>query len=131
MVGLISEDMFFLLMGIFILILYGVVTYLIGRKKGYKGVKGALWFFLGFFFQVIGIIIAIRRPECPDEFVKELHRSPLFRDEWEAEDREKEKKKEEEFLSVNGGWNCVFCGTKNFGYVGTCACGKTKQESAS
>lgn len=24
-----------------------------------------------------------------------------------------------------------FCGAKNFGYVGTCACGKTKQESAS
>ena len=58
-------------------------------------------------------------------------RSPLFRDEWETEDKEKEKKMEEEFVSKNGGWNCSFCGTKNFGYVGTCACGKTKQESAS
>lgn len=127
-----KEEMFYLFLWVVQASLFGGVTLWIGKSKGYKGVKGALWFFDGFFFLIYGIIIAIRRPDFHDEFLEDLHCSPFFREEWEQEkkDKEREKQEKEKFLTVNGGWICCFCGNKNYGYVGTCACGKTKQESA-
>lgn len=120
----------YLLAGLIQASLFGGICLWIGSRKGYGGIKAALFFLSGFIFGIFAVIVAIFIPEDrvkSDEFMDNLKRSPLFREEREAED----KKREEEFLSVNGGWKCVFCGTNNYGYVGTCACGRTKQESAS
>ncbi len=87
--------------------LFGGICLWIGSRKGYGGIKAALFFLSGFIFGIFAVIVAIFIPERrvqSEEFMDNFKRSPLFRDEWETEDKEKEKKKEEEFVSKNGGW---------------------------
>lgn len=109
---------------------WGGISLWIGTRKGYNGFKGVLFFLAGFLFGILGTIVACfipKRRVQSEEFMENFKRNPLFRDEWEKED----KIKEEAFVNNNGGWTCSYCGAKNYGYVGTCSCGRTKQETAS
>lgn len=93
-------------------IIWGCVTNIIIHNKGYD----ENWFWWGFFFGIIALIIAATKPENRHDVYTEIKLSKLM---------EEDNKKR---LMQNGGWACV-CGRTNPHYTGTCACGRTKIES--
>lgn len=83
--------------------------------KGYTDTTS--WFWLGFFFGIIPVVIALTKPDVNvhTEITLVNHSSGgVFNPDREAGDNE---------------WKCSFCRRVNANYVGTCGCGKTKQES--
>lgn len=88
-------------------IIFGVATNAIISNKGYD----ENWFWWGFFFGIIAMLVALSKPEY----------QPVF----------EEDDGHSYFKNVSGDgktdWKCS-CGRVNPGYTGTCACGKTQDE---
>lgn len=88
-------------------VIFGFATDTIIRNKGYD----ESWFWWGFLFGLVALIVAAARPEARPE----------------PDAKQKINYMKEQTLR-DGGWECV-CGRLNPHYTGTCACGRTKAES--
>lgn len=73
----------------------------------YKGYYSEDWFWLGFFFSPIPILIAAFKPKV------------------DLETREQQRKIGEEALLKNNGWRCKKCGTVNVESARACSCCRT------
>ena len=99
------EIVAYIVSAIIVGIIFGCLTNSVIHGKGYD----VNWFWLGFFFGFIPLIVALCQPQCEPEH-RELTRA------------EKESK---------GYWQCSFCYTMNPPYYSECTqCGKTSAESA-
>lgn len=96
--------------------IFGVATDKIISNKGYN----ENWFWWGFFFGFIALIVALTKPEVRYEYTpKRESESALFR----AAAMDKRNVK-----SANT-WICGRCGAENQSYTGTCGCGMSKAEN--
>lgn len=86
-------------------LIWGIATHKVIQNKGYD----ENWFWWGFFFGIIALIVALTKPE------NKYNQTSTVTKEWK--DRQTMK---------NGGWKCS-CGRINPHYTGTCACGKSKE----
>ena len=91
-------------------LIFGVAVNTIIANKGYH----ENWFWGGFFFGIIALIVAASRPPKPYEPMRE---SPLLR-----------RSGEQKGVS-SGCWQCVFCNSINANNVTTCSCGKSREEA--
>ena len=90
-------------------LVWGFATSAVVRNKGY-GEEDVMWFWLGFLFSFIAIIVAASKP---------VYQPPLS-------PARKERERQQDILD-EGGWKCV-CGRVNGYYVSSCACGRSKSE---
>lgn len=90
-------------------LVWGFATRAVARNRGY-GDEDVKWFWLGFFFSFIAIIVAATKPEYQPPVVHV----------------KTEKERQQEILD-EGGRKCV-CGRVNYHYVSSCACGKNRRE---
>ncbi len=92
-------------------VVFGYATQVVIQHKGYDKV----WFWWGFFFGLIALIVACLRPRNKDY-------SPAVgvvpQSEAQAHDAQ---------ILADGGWTCS-CGKVHAGYVSSCSCGKQKRE---
>lgn len=108
----------FLLVAIIQGCIFGFATDKVVANKGYN----ENWFWWGFFFGFIALIVALTKPEVRVEYtVSRNPESALFR----AAAAEKRKTQ----IAAGGGWICSRCGAENPGYTGTCGCGMSKSEN--
>ena len=106
-------------------IIWGFATKSIYNNKGYDG-----GFWVGFFLGVIGLIIALTKPDISsysqqkDDFFQRV----------QAVNEEK-KKQETKPIGLydtlaapgsNAAWKCSKCGKTNPNYIGTCGCGMNR-----
>lgn len=90
--------------------IFGIAANAVIANKGYD----ENWFFWGFFFSFIALIVALSRPPKPYEPIRE---NPLL-------------KRSDGQQEANGGrWQCAFCGNTNENNVTTCSCGKSREDS--
>ena len=101
--------------GIVWAIIWGFAARAIVLNKGYE-YEGTKWFWLGFFFSIIAVIIAATKPENKPQKSSHSYYHATS-----------EKDREQEMLD-NGGWRCV-CGRVNYNYVSSCgACNRSRRE---
>ena len=86
-------------------LIFGFATQAIIENKGYY----ENWFWWGFFFGLIALLVALAKPELREEDSTKIDIASKF---IEA-----------------GGWKCHFCNRTNPSYTGTCACGRTKEDT--
>lgn len=91
-------------------LIFGFAADAIVSNKGYD----ENWFWWGFFFGIIALLVALSKPQNTVEISYEI--------------REENHQKN---LLANGGWKCSRCGTVQPAYTGTCGCGGTKADSQS
>lgn len=92
------------------------------ENKGYR----ENWFWWGFFFGIIALLVALTKPDMPrttgdsgnyfGEDDSTLGKDYVFRG----------FGYERKLAEVPGGWRCQRCGQLNASYVGTCGCGCDK-----
>lgn len=84
-------------------------------------VWGCIW---GFFFGFIALIVALTKPDLRGVHytLRDTHLSHI------ASDSYGNGNSKNTAISVDG-WKCKKCGRVNCTYVGTCACGNTKQKN--
>ncbi len=93
-------------------VICGFITDKIRRDKGY--VKS--WFWWGFFFQILAILIALgQKPAAQSAKSKPQEAIEKYIDLVNQAGQPKN----------SASWNCI-CGRQNRSYTGTCACGRTK-----
>ena len=98
-------------------IVWGFATRAIILNKGYE-YEGTKWFWLGFFFAFIAVIVAATKPEYRYTDPKTVY-TPQYTQKTQQE-RDKE-------ILAEGGWRCD-CGRVNYKYVSSCWCGKSQRE---
>lgn len=101
---------------------WGVVVNKVIENKGYR----ENWFWWGFFFGFLALIVALTKPNIPrttsdtgsyfNDTSSVVGKDYVFRG-FGYEGRVDQ---------VPGGWRCQHCGKINAGYVGTCGCGCDK-----
>lgn len=91
-------------------IAFGIAANSIIENKGYND----NWFWWGFFFGFIALLVALSKPEVP----KVSYSENLLL-----------KKVENDNILNNGGWKCCYCNSINASYVTSCSCGRNKDES--
>jgi len=101
---------FFLCFIVIVQAVQGIAANLIIQNKGYND----NWFWWGFFFGFVAILVALSKPEVTSVSYSE---NLLL------------KKMETEHILNNGGWKCCFCNSINASCVTSCSCGKSKDES--
>lgn len=94
------------------------------ENKGYR----ENWFWWGFFFGMIALLVALTKPDRPrtadessnyfEDSSSIVGKNYVFRGFGSEPERKADYAK--------GEWRCVHCGTVNAGYVGTCGCGCDK-----
>ena len=84
-------------------VIYGVATQNMIEKKGYE----ENWFWLGFFFGIVALVVAAAKPQIYDNYSY--------------------SKKSDKELLASGGWKCT-CGNVHASYVSSCSCGRDKWE---
>ena len=94
-------------------IIWGCAARAIVVNKGYED-EGTKYFWLGFFFAFIPVIVAAAKPQ----------KQSSKQDYTSISNRLEEEKK----IVSSGGWKCD-CGRINYSYVTTCPCGKNKWET--
>lgn len=94
-------------------IIWGCATNAVIHNKGYE----ENWFFWGFLFGFIPLIVACAKPENKKE-------PPVYNPVYAKAALETEQKK----ILANGGWTCI-CGEVNTQIISTCKCGRTKSSS--
>ncbi|HCL03902.1 MAG TPA: hypothetical protein DHW61_16095 [Lachnoclostridium phytofermentans] len=92
-------------------VIWGCATNAVVNNKGYN----ENWFWWGFFFGFIALIVALTKPECYISY--DYQSSSLLS---QAAQEESGKR-----MLRNDGWKCQ-CGRVNPSYTGTCACGRSK-----
>ena len=97
-------------------IIWGVVAKAVVTNKGYEN-EGTKYFWLGFFFSFIPVIVAATKP---------VYQSPVYQNESSATFSKTEKERQQEIID-NGGWKCI-CGRVNYQYSSRCYCGKSRSE---
>ena len=97
-------------------IIWGVVAKAVVTNKGYED-KGTEYFWLGFFFSFIPVIVAATKP---------VYQSPVYQNEPSTTFSKTEKERQQEIID-NGGWKCI-CGRVNYQYSSRCYCGKSRSE---
>ena len=95
-------------------LMWGFVTSAVARNKGY-GFEDTKWFWLGFFFSFLALIVIATKPQ---------HQAPASTEQRELERHFAEKEREQWILD-NGGWKCL-CGRVNEHYVSSCTCGRSR-----
>ncbi len=90
-------------------VIWGFAVNAVVQNKGYD----ENWFWWGFFFGFIALIVALTKPDNHNYTVYPSSLSPV------GYDSEKER------ILRQGGWKCT-CGRVNASYTSLCACGKTK-----
>lgn len=100
-------------------VIWGFVAKAINENKGYDG--GFAW---GFWLGVIGVIVVAVRPE--NRSYSSYHSSGS---EYDNALSIAAKEADEKRLLREGGWKCARCRKVNPGYVTTCLCGVSVQES--
>ncbi len=93
-------------------VIWGYVAQTVNESKGYDG-----GFWLGFFLGFIGLIIVACKAECHSSVETLDSTSSLL------------KTIEDQKTVSTGDWKCI-CGCVNSDYVGTCSCGRTRDESS-
>lgn len=105
---------------IIIVLVYGIImgfaTQAIIENKGYND----NWFWWGFFFGIIALIVAAARPQCASSI--EMNRGLA-----EEQEKQNELKRKDGRMLQEDGWKCI-CGQLNASYVGTCSCGRTRAD---
>ena len=108
------------MMQVIVILIYGVVmgfaTQIVIENKGYHD----NWFWWGFFFGIIALIVAAARPQCGA--LGETN--PVLTEEQE---KKNELRRKDERILQEDGWKCI-CGKINASYVGTCSCGRTRRD---
>lgn len=101
-------------------VILGIATNKIIENKGYD----ENWFWWGFFFGLIALLVALSKPTVYHRYEYESSDySPLSS---AANSFGEEHRKS----SMNAGdWECYFCHRINADYVTSCGCGKSKEES--
>lgn len=92
------------------------------ENKGYR----ENWFWWGFFFGIIALLVALTKPDMPRTTGGS---EPYFGKDDSALGRDYVFRGfgyERKLAEVPGGWRCQHCGQLNAGYVGTCGCGCDK-----
>lgn len=92
-------------------VIWGFATQAVINNKGYN----ENWFWWGFFFGIIGFIIALTKPQCP-------------KSEFAADSYDNLRRISAE-QNAPGSWRCKKCGKFNASYIGTCACGCSKENN--
>lgn len=93
-------------------VIWGCAAQAVITNKGYEDER-TKYFWLGFFFSFIPLIVAATRPQYQEPFRQEKTLADI--------------KREEEQIRADGGWKCD-CGEMNYNYVSTCVCGRHKRE---
>ena len=114
-----------MLIAIIILIIQGLVfgfaTQSIIENKGcYEN-----WFWWGFFFGILAVLVALSKPESRAYDSSNVDYLTGVADTFSVE---RDKKYTSRVIEA-GGWKCHFCNRTNPSYTGTCACGKTKEDT--
>ena len=109
--------MFFIGLIVFVVrgCIWGAISRSVMEGKGYSDASS--WFWWGFFFDIIAVIIALTKPDLNVRQEADLvnrNSGIVINQNKEAGDNE---------------WKCRFYNKINANYVGTCGCGKTKQDS--
>lgn len=94
-------------------VMWGVLTAKVISDKGYQ----KNWFWWGFFFGFIALVVAIIKP---------VYNPSIFSKTLQAQKNAKEKVILNQSLLENGGWKCT-CGRVNAKYVTTCPCGQDQR----
>ena len=106
-------------------IIWGFATQAVIKNKGYE----ENWFWWGFFFSFIALIVAACKPENRPSY--QIYTSDsddpysYFRNNSAGSIYSREVQAKQ--VLSQGGWTCT-CGRLNNSYTGTCACGRTKSE---
>ncbi len=110
--------MIYLTIGIVWGIIWGFATQSIIHNKGYS----ENWFWWGFFFGFIALIVALSKPE--------KHNIYSYNSNTENNDyiNKLSSYSEKPNVVVKGEWKCL-CGKTNANYVGSCGCGRTKDDA--
>lgn len=94
-------------------IIFGIATNKIIENKGYSN----NWFWWGFFFGIIALLVSLSKPINNVE----QNKDDFWYDTLQSARKNKTLKE--------GGWECAFCHTVNENYVSICSCGKTKKDT--
>ena len=86
-------------------IIFGIATDTIVSSRGYD----ENWFWWGFFFGLIAMLVALSKPECRVVYAEQPYNDT--------------GKSSRSVSDPDNDWKCT-CGRVNSKYVGTCACGK-------
>lgn len=90
--------------------IWGIATNYVLENKGYN----ENWFWWGFFFGLIALIVALTKPDIHSSYKGRYH-------------EEIARSIRENDLLRAGGWKCT-CGSVNANYVSTCSCGRNKRD---
>ena len=106
-------------------IIWGYAAREIIINRGY-GEEATKFFWLGFFFSFIAVIIAVTRP--------------VYRSEWSSSSRSiivpktvsESNPYSDNFMTrvPDGGWRCSNCGKAHYSYETSCSCGKSRFDLA-
>lgn len=102
-------------------IVWGFATQAIIENKGYYD----NWFWWGFFFGIIAVLVALSKPQCHAYDACNVDRLSYVADTYLVERNGQQTEK----VVTSGKWKCHFCNRINPSYTGTCACGKSKADT--
>lgn len=97
--------------------IWGVVCNKVIKNKGYD----ENWFWWGFFFNIIAVIIAFSKPQVQNNSMNSQYDTVLS--------SVAEEIRVKEYLK-DGGWRCIKCNTVNPHYKDRCSCGQTKEKNS-
>lgn len=98
-------------------IIWGAATSIVIKNKNYN--DSETWFWWGFLFGFIALLVAIAKPEYRSHTTysnQPSHLTPYLQNTNNYQSN-----------SPTNSWYCSKCGKTNYAYVGTCACGNTKR----
>lgn len=106
-------------------IIFGFATKIVIENKGYAD----NWFWWGFFFGFIALIVACAKPQNIDysSFSTQPPTYTSHQTSYGSNLSNAANKVHNEQLLANGGWKCS-CGRVQASYVSSCSCGKSKHE---
>ena len=110
-----GPTIFYCIICLVIAIVFGIITRNVIYNKGYH----ENWFWWGFFFGWIALVIALTKPDIRYQ----QYGTPVS-----PEDRYS-KEKDDAYTLNHGGWRCYNCRSVNPSFVGTCKCGMSRGES--
>lgn len=108
-------------------IAWGSATKIVIQNKGYD----ENWFWWGFFFGFIALIVACARPQNVSYTANNLQSTPNnysnYSNTYNSNLNKAADKAYKDQILSSGGWKCI-CGRVNPHYTFTCTCGKSKNE---